>query len=109
MFGGYTKLEYDNLAATIDGWRSRALASETTVELVKGILAKEQERSAKLTESLYNRVITPAHPTNPPDMKPVGNTLSSWPRMKRELEKKHRVKDNAEVSREEIERTIREG
>ena len=46
-------------------------------------------------------------PDSPPNMEPLGKSVSSWPRIRRELEKQHQVNGNAEVSREEIEKGIR--
>jgi hypothetical protein len=89
----------------VEAWRGRALSAETTVELVKEILKREQERGERLTSELSDRIRPQS--IKPPDMKPVGQSISSWPRIKRELEKQNRVKENAEVSREEIEKTIR--
>jgi hypothetical protein len=102
FFGGYTKLEYDNLNASIESWRARSIAAETTVELFKEIVTRERERSDKIERDIMERAGT----IKPPEMKPVGNSVSSWPRIRRELEKQNRVKD-AEVSRAEIEKTIR--
>ena len=105
FFGGYTQLEYDLQAQLIESWTRRALASETTVELVKEILAKERERTDKIQSDLYDRLHPNQHQT-PPEIKPLGNGRTSWPRIKRQLEKQNRVPD-AEVSREEIEKGIR--
>jgi len=109
MLGGTTKRELAVHTAVCDGWRDRCLAAETTVTLFKDIVERERERSDKIETDIRNRM----HPENgmqgPPGMKPVGHALSSWPRIRRELEKSHRVNDNAEVSREEIEKTIRQG
>lgn len=106
--GGYTEADKGNWDTIVDSWRARCIAAETSVELFKEIMTRERERSEKLEEKLVG-----AHPNSenqqPPNLNPVGDRrLSSWPRIRRELEKQSRVKDNAEVSREEIERTIRE-
>jgi hypothetical protein len=93
------------LEGQVDAWRGRALAAETTVELIKEVLKREQD----LREKLQTELVTEMRPQSvkPPEMKPVGNTVSSWPRIRRELERRERVKEDAEVSREEIEKTIR--
>lgn len=98
--GGFTNHEHELLRLEADSWRTRAIAAETTVALFKEIMQRREEAVPRYKE--------PENP-QPPNMKPVGNTLSSWPRIKRELEKNDRVKNNAGVSREEIEKTIREG
>lgn len=105
--GGYTKLEYENLDKTLESWRTRCTASETTVELFKDIVSRERERSDKIMERLFPD--KSQQQQQPPEMKPVGNSVSSWPRIRRELEKLDREKSNAQVSRGEIEKEIREG
>lgn len=102
--GGYTESEYKILDSTCEAWRGRCVASETTVELVKEILTRERERSQRLEERLFPN--SKPQQQQPPNMEPVGQSVSSWPRIKRELEKEHRVKD-AQISREEIEKAIR--
>lgn len=100
FFGGYTKLEYDSAAALAESWRTRAIAAETTVELVKEILQKERERTDKIQSDLYGRL----HPNQqqvPPEMKPLGNGRTSWPRIKRNLEREHRV-SGAVPTKEEV-------
>ena len=99
FFGGYTELE-------LEGWRARAIASETTVTLITEVLTREREARAKLEERVFPTPM-PRSQEGPPDMKPLGNSVSSWPRIRRELEKRNRVNDNAEVSRETIEKGIR--
>lgn len=102
--GGVPISELDVLNASLEGWRSRAIAAETSVALFKEIMTRDRERA----EREDRPAATPPNPT-PPNMKPVGHTLSSWPRIKRQLERDHQVKQDAQVPREEIERTIREG
>jgi hypothetical protein len=101
--GGHTKSERELHSQLVDNWRVRCLAAETTVELVKEILQKERERG----ERLMSQQVASERGVRPPEMKPVGNSVSSWPRIKRELERLNRVNDNAEISREEIEKAIR--
>lgn len=104
--GGFTKEEYRVLEATDEGWRMRALAAETSLALFKEIMTREEERSKRLEERLFPN--NAPQMQRPPEMNPVGqNKVSSWPRIKRELERLERV-PNARVSREEIEKTIRE-
>jgi hypothetical protein len=105
ILGGRTKREAAMQDAIVENWRARCLAAETTVELVKEILTREQEARTRMEEDLKDRLY-PRHIT-PPEMQPVGQSRSSWPKMRRELEKQHRVNDNAEVSREKIESEIR--
>lgn len=103
MLGGFTNHEYELLKVSEEAWRTRAIASETTVALFKEIMTRDQARLDQMTNA---RMPGQA----PPEFKPVGDKqLSSWPRIRRELEKQNRVKPGAEVPREEIERTIREG
>ena len=102
--GGAPKHDWDLLNVTCDGWRSRAIAAETTVELFKEIMSRDKasarENAAREKE--------PDEPSFPPDLKPLGDRrVSSWPRIKRELERQNRVKQDAQISREEIERTLR--
>lgn len=105
--GGHTKHEMEKMALTCDAWRTRATASETTVELFKEIMTRERERSEKLEKQIFGDG-SKTQKQDPPTMNPVGqNKVSSWPRIRRELENQHRVKNNAQVSREEIEKTIR--
>lgn len=109
FLGGRTSHEYEMEHASLESWRQRAIAAETTVELVKEIMARESDRAKRLEE----RLLGDNHPQQPqeaPPFNPVGEKrLSSWPRIRRELERQNRVKENAEVPREEIERKIREG
>ena len=112
FLGGHTKDEMERLSLVSDSWRTRATAAETTVALFKEIMTRERDRADKLLdERLAGESRRFDEPHAPPSMKPVGNSVSSWPRIKRELEKEHRVNDqgksHAEVSREEIEKTIR--
>jgi hypothetical protein len=106
MLGGYTESDKANWDQIVESWRARSIASETTVELVKEIMQKERERGDRLINELRDN-FKPSKDMRPPDMKPVGNSVSSWPRIKRELERQSRVNDNAEISREEIEKAIR--
>lgn len=104
--GGFTSYEYDMQQVTLESWRQRCIAAETTVSLFKEIMTREQNRAEKLEERLVG-----AHPSNenrePPNIDPIGDRrLSSWPRIRRELEKQNRAPD-AKISREEIEKTIR--
>ena len=88
-FGWYSRVEYQLLETQLLSWRERAIAAETTVELVKEILTREQKAREKLEETLFQ-----ARPQeSAPEMKPVGNTLSSWPRIRREMEKMHRANE----------------
>jgi serine/threonine protein kinase HipA of HipAB toxin-antitoxin module len=87
----------------IDAWRSRAIAAETTVHLLTEILQRERESRARLEDKLTPKL---AEHSGPPELKPVGQSVSSWPRIRRELEKQHKVNENAEVSRAEIEKTL---
>lgn len=110
MFGGYTKHEYDLIQASQDAWRNRCVAAETSVSLFNEIMARERERNKKLEDKMMGWDQEAKEVQQPPQMNPVGqNKVSSWPRIRRELERLHRVKDNAPVSREEIEKNIREG
>lgn len=104
--GGFTQRDKANWDQIQESWRTRCLAAETTVELVKEILTRERERSQRLEDRLFPN--NKPQQQQPPNMEPVGQSVSSWPRIRRELEKEHRVKQNAQVPREEIERTIRE-
>jgi hypothetical protein len=90
LLGGYSKRERAAQDQILESWRSRCLAAETTVALVKEILVREQER----TERLMNPT-RPNTELHPPEMQPVGTSRSSWPRMRRELEKRDRMKDTA--------------
>ena len=102
--GGAPKHDWDLLNVTCESWRARAIAAETTVELFKEIMSRDKAMSAnnampakELEEQRF-----------PPDLKPLGDRrVSSWPRIKRELERQNRVKQDAQISREEIERTLR--
>ena len=99
--GGFTKREHELNDKLIESWRVRATAAETTVELMKEILQRERERSERLMEN-----IGPKHSEmKPPELNPVGDRrLSSWPRIKRELERQNR---DAQISREETKETVR--
>ena len=99
FLGGYTKHEWELEQVTLDSWRTRAIAAETTVTLFSEIMTRE--RTEKKQEEA---------PILPPNLKPLGDRrVSSWPRIKRELERQNMVKQDAQVSREEIEKTVREG
>ena len=105
--GGFTKSEFDIQQASLEGWRARAIAAETTVTLFKEIMTRESDRIKILEEQLTK---PQSQTSEAPNLDPVGDRrLSSWPRIRRELEKQNRVKPDAQVPREEIERTIREG
>lgn len=106
FLGGYTKHEIDLLNTSLDGWRGRAISAETSVQLFNEILSRERDSRARLEEYLKP---PQSAAQEAPQMKPVGNSVSSWPRIRKELERQHRVNDHAGVSREEIEKTIREG
>ena len=100
--GGFTKREHDLNDKLIESWRVRATAAETTVELMKEILQRERERSERLMENFKPRNQDQA---KPPEMNPVGDRrLSSWPRIKRELERQNR---DAQISRTETQETVR--
>lgn len=99
--GGFTKREHVEWDKLLESWRARCLAAETTVELMKEILTRERERSEKLTEKLMGPKIDLSN-IKPPDMRPVGQSVSSWPRIRRELERQH-----AGISREETKETVR--
>lgn len=110
LLGGYTRHEYELQNTSLDGWRNRAISAETSVQLFNEILSRERESRTRLEEYLSG----PKHQDQQaPNMKPVGNTMSSWPRIRRELEKRDRGSmkeaNDAGVSREEIEKTIRSG
>lgn len=107
FLGGFTKEEKAIVDQLMESWRARAIASENSVALFKEIMTRDQQRYEKLEEKLFGRA--KFERVEPPDMQPVGQSVSSWPRIKRELEKQSRVNENAEVSREKIEATIREG
>ena len=107
--GGAPKHDWDLLNVTCESWRARAIAAETTVELFKEIMSRDKA-SARENAALQNAIEREVAQEQafPPDLKPLGDRrVSSWPRIKRELERQHMVKQNAEVSREEIERAIR--
>jgi hypothetical protein len=107
FLGGFTKEEKAIVDQLMESWRARAIASENSVALFKEIMTRDNQRYEKLEEKLMGRARY--EPQDPPKMEPVGQSVSSWPRIKRELEKQSRVNENAEVSREKIEATIREG
>lgn len=110
FLGGYTKYEYDLLASTTEGWRGRATAAETSVQLFNEIMTRERERAQRLEDKLSDIARGPqSQPQEAPRMQPVGNSVSSWPKIRREMEKMHRVNNDAQVSRGEIEKEIRQG
>jgi hypothetical protein len=95
LFGGYTKGEMALHESVVESWRARCIAAETTVQLFKEIMTRDQERYEKLLEGRSKYV-----PQSPPELKPVGNSISSWPRIKRELEKQHRVNEETPTKAE---------
>lgn len=105
--GGFTERDHENWDKITESWRARCLAAETTVELVKEILTRERERSQRLEDRLFPN--NKPQQQAPPNMEPVGQSVSSWPRIRRELERQHQVKPDAQVSRGEVEKEIRGG
>jgi hypothetical protein len=101
--GGFTEREVSDREA---GWRARALAAEATVELFKDIVKRERDRSDKIENDIRERMY-PRHQEQqqPPNMKPIGNTISSWPRIKRELERQNRA-PNETPSKSEVENSM---
>lgn len=102
--GGIPRHEMELQKVVEESWRQRAIAAETTVTLFKEIMTRDQAR-------LDNMLEKKQQPQQmPPDLKPLGDRrMSSWPRIRRELENQNRVRANAQVSREEIEKQVREG
>jgi hypothetical protein len=82
-----------SLEVQLEAWRARAIAAEANVELLKEML-----KVTKAPTSTEHR--------EAPSFEPIRPQFGSWPRMRRKLEEMERVK-NAQVSREEIEKTIR--
>ena len=108
--GGRTEHEYELAKTTADSWRTRAIAAETTVELFRDIVARERERSDRVEERLTGQKAAPQPIQTGEPMQPLGSDKrSSWPRIRRELEREDRMKSNAGVSREKIESEIRSG
>jgi hypothetical protein len=97
--GGYTERDKTSWEVISNSWRDRCLAAETTVELFKDIVQRERARSDKIESDLRERMF-PSE-TKPPNMKPIGNTISSWPRIKRELERQNR-NPNSIPTKEEV-------
>jgi hypothetical protein len=101
LLGGYTALEYNNLDAALESWRARVLGAESNAELVKGLLTQERERSERLMDHIIHpRPEGPRSEITAPNMQPIGNTISSWPRIRRKLEFEHRVKEEIPTKEE---------
>src|SRR6516164_3731842 len=106
FLGGYTKDDMERQSLIADGWRTRAIAAETTVELFKDIVHRERERSDRIEKDIRSGKEFQKETISPPEMKPVGTSVSSWPRIRRELERQNRVSNNGVPSKEEVEREM---
>lgn len=96
--GGVPKHDYDMLNAMLEGWRGRAIAAETSVSLFKEIMTRDKEIVAQNAENARALMQNPI----PPNMQPVGNTISSWPRIRREMERQHRAKSDGSSVEEKV-------
>jgi hypothetical protein len=104
MLGGVSKSQFDQ---ALEGWRARALAAETTVSLFNDIIARERERSDRIEQDIRERAFpAPAPKQKPPQAKPIGSTISSWPRIKRELEKRDRIPTNQAPTAGEVHESL---
>ena len=109
VLGGYTKDDLEKMSLTVDAWRTRAIAAETTSDLYKDILQREREQIEIIRNSIQDRMQQRTSNVQPPEMEPLGNGRTSWPRIRRELERRDQVRSNpptkeevhAEISREE--------
>ena len=105
FLGGFTQQEFNLRTVVLDSWRTRAIAAETTSDLYKDILTKEKEEIQRIRDLMreYKQPVESAERmSQPPNMKPItNNTMSSWPRIKRELERRDRV-SNAAPTKEEV-------
>jgi hypothetical protein len=93
---GFTA-KVESLEAQLEAWRSRAIAAEANVELLREMM--KERRPTELGSSREQK--------EAPSFEPIRPQFGSWPRMRRKLEEMERVKPNAQVSRGEVEKTIR--
>lgn len=116
FLGCRTQDEFQALDIQLEVWRGRAIAAETSVALFKEIMERDAKRMEKLEEKYTGGYLRQgmANP-QPPGDKPLGNGIASWPRIKRQMERDHRVKEgpptkeevHAQISGSQVEEEVR--
>lgn len=93
LLGGLTREEIRALEGNYEQWRARCEKEEEKVKELEEEVKLKNARIDVLIEMLLKSRTSEA-PSSPPDKRPIQTLPMSWPRAKRELERKERIKSS---------------